>query len=119
MHQQPPPQWGLGGGGGDVNRPMHTSTLRRQMRQPNFDGGGGGGESIYSMLGTEDGMGGGGGSGGKSGASMSTKMKGTVDVQFDVGKGRLLSMKGDMTNTTSLGGMGSMKTATQFTLTRK
>ena len=77
MHQQPPPQWGLGGGGGDVNRPMHTSTLRRQMRQPNFDGGGGGGESIYSMLGTEDGMGGGGGMGGDGGIGGGGMMRGT------------------------------------------
>lgn len=96
-----------------------------KMQAPADDEGGQGGGmpgmggGMPGMGGGMPGMGGGGGSGGKSGASMSTKMKGTVDVQFDVGKGRLLSMKGDMTNTTSLGGMGSMKTATQFTLTRK
>jgi hypothetical protein len=80
------------------------------------------GMGMPSLGGMMGGMGAGapaGGSAKKSkGASMGMKLNGDVSVHFDNGRGRLTSMKGNITNSMSMGGMGEMKTDSQFELKR-
>lgn len=78
-----------------------------------------GGLDVSSMMAGVPGMGGQGGLPGGPSATVDTKMNTKAKARFDTKKGRLLDISGRNSMTVSMGGMGNMKTDTDFSLTRR